>query len=418
MKDNCFNEYDPNALNVEEALSRILKSIVSKKDTELVPLKESYGRVLAKDIKSNQDIPNYKNSAMDGYAVYMDDTNVKNEYSFRCVGESFAGRPYNKKVKINEAVKVMTGGMVPKNCNAVVMKELVKNIDNKIVINANIFKDQNIRFPGEDIKKNDTVLLKGRQIDDVDMGILASLGKAKISVYSKPIIGFFSTGDELVSIDSIIKKSQVYDSNRYLLHGLLQKYPIKLMDFGVVKDKLKSVEKKLALASNKCDLLLTTGGVSVGDADFIKNALKKLGKVNFWKIAVKPGRPLAFGKIKKCFFFGLPGNPVSVVVTFNLFVNAAIRKITGQKNNSSLSLTAKLQSVIKKRRGRKEYKRGILTIDNGEFFVKSSGAQGSNILSSLKDANCYIELAEHIDKIKEGENVKVIPFALSSEHYE
>ena len=418
MKDNCFNEFDPNALNVEEALSRILKSIVSKKDTELVPLKESYGRVLAKDIKSNQDIPNYKNSAMDGYAVCMDITNSNNKYTFRCVGESFAGRPYNKNVKINEAVKVMTGGMVPKSCNAVVMKELVKNIDDKIVINANIFKDQNIRFPGEDIKKNTTVLLKGRQIDDVDMGILASLGKAKIPVYSKPIIGFFSTGDELVSIDTAIKKSQVYDSNRYLLHGLLQKFPIKIKDFGVVKDKLKSVEKKLALASNECDLLLTTGGVSVGDADFIKDALEKIGKVNFWKIAVKPGRPLAFGKIKKCFFFGLPGNPVSVVVTFNLFVTAAIRKITGQKNNTSLTLTAKLQSEIKKRKGRKEYKRGILTINNGEFFVKSSGAQGSNILSSLKDANCYIELAENIDKIKEGENVKVIPFVLSSEHYE
>ena len=418
MKDNCFNEFDPNALNVEEALSRILKSIASKKDTELVPLKESYGRVLAKDIKSNQDIPNYKNSAMDGYAVCMDITNSNNKYTFRCVGESFAGRPYNKNVKINEAVKVMTGGMVPKSCNAVVMKELVKNIDDKIVINANIFKDQNIRFPGEDIKKNTTVLLKGRQIDDVDMGILASLGKAKIAVYSKPIIGFFSTGDELVSIDTKIKKSQVYDSNRYLLHGLLQKYPIKIKDFGVVKDKLKSVEKKLALASNECDLLLTTGGVSVGDADFIKDALEKLGKVNFWKIAVKPGRPLAFGKIKKCFFFGLPGNPVSVVVTFNLFVTAAIRKITGQKNNKSLTLTAKVQSQIEKRKGRKEYKRGVLTINDGEFFVKSSGAQGSNILSSLKDANCYIELAEHIDKIKEGENVKVIPFVLSSEHYE
>ena len=418
MKDNCFNEFDPNALNVEEALSRILKSIARKKDTELVPLKESYGRVLAKDIKSNQDIPNYKNSAMDGYAVCMDDTNVNNKYTFRCVGESFAGRPYNKNVKINEAVKVMTGGMVPKSCNAVVMKELVKNIDDKIVINANIFKDQNIRFPGEDIKKNTTVLLKGRQIDDVDMGILASLGKAKIAVYSKPIIGFFSTGDELVSIDTRIKKSQVYDSNRYLLYGLLQKYPIKIKDFGVVKDKLKSVEKKLVLASKECDLLLTTGGVSVGDADFIKDALEKLGKVNFWKIAVKPGRPLAFGKIKKCFFFGLPGNPVSVVVTFNLFVSAAIRKMTGQKNNTSLTLTAKLQSDIKKRKGRKEYKRGILTINNGEFFVKSSGAQGSNILSSLKDANCYIELAENIDKIKEGENVKVIPFVLSSEHYE
>jgi molybdopterin molybdotransferase len=418
MKDNCFNEFDPNALNVEEALSRILKSIASKKDTELVPLKESYGRVLAKDIKSNQDIPNYKNSAMDGYAVCMDSTNSDNKYTFRCIGESFAGRPYNKNVKINEAVKVMTGGMVPKSCNAVVMKELVKNIDDKIVINANIFKDQNIRFPGEDIKKNATVLLKGRQIDDVDMGILASLGKAKIPVYSKPLIGFFSTGDELISIDTKIKKSQVYDSNRYLLHGLLQKYPIKIKDFGVVKDKLKSVEKKLALASSECDLLLTTGGVSVGDADFIKIALEKLGKVNFWKIAVKPGRPLAFGKIKKCFFFGLPGNPVSVVVTFNLFVSAAIKKMTGQKNDSSLSLKAKLQSEIKKRKGRKEYKRGILTINNGDFFVKSSGAQGSNILSSLKDANCYIELAENIDKIKEGENVKVIPFVLSSEHYE
>jgi molybdopterin molybdotransferase len=418
MKDNCFNEFDPNALNVEEALSRILKSIASKKDTELVPLKESYGRVLAKDIKSNQDIPNYKNSAMDGYAVCMDITNSNNKYTFRCVGESFAGRPYNKNVKINEAVKVMTGGMVPKNCNAVVMKELVKNIDDKIVINANIFKDQNIRFPGEDIKKNATVLLKGKQIDDIDMGVLASLGKVKIPVYSKPVIGFFSTGDELVSIDTKIKKTQVYDSNRYLLHGLLQKYPIKIKDFGVVKDKLISVEKKLVQASNECDLLLTTGGVSVGDADFIKNALEKLGKVNFWKIAVKPGRPLAFGKIKKCFFFGLPGNPVSVVVTFNLFVTAAIRKITGQKNSVSLTLTAKLQSEIKKRKGRKEYKRGILTVNNGEFFVKSSGAQGSNILSSLKDANCYIELAENIDKIKEGENVKVIPFVLSSEHYE
>tara|TARA_Y200000002_G_scaffold375705_1_gene378455 strand:- start:187 stop:1443 length:1257 start_codon:yes stop_codon:yes gene_type:complete len=418
MKDNCFNEFDPNALSVEKALSRILKSIASKKDTELVPLKKSYGRVLAKDIKSNQNIPNYKNSAMDGYAVCMDDTKSKDKYTFRCVGESFAGRPYNKNVKVNEAVKVMTGGMVPNSCNAVVMKELVKNIDDKIIVDTNIFKDQNIRFPGEDIKKNDTVLTKGKQIDDVDMGILASLGQANILVYSRPIIGFFSTGDELVSIDNPIKISQVYDSNRYLLHGLLQKYPIEIKDFGVVKDKLTSVEKKLTLASNKCDLLLTTGGVSVGDADFIKNALKRLGKVNFWKIAVKPGRPLAFGKIKKCFFFGLPGNPVSVVVTFNLFVNAAIRKISGQINSPSLSITAKLQSGIKKRKGRKEYKRGILTINNGKFFVKSSGAQGSNILSSLKDANCYIELAEYIERIKEGDNVKVIPFALSSDHYE
>ena len=181
---------------------------------------------------------------------------------------------------------------------------------------------------------------------------------------------------------------------------------------------MSSIEKKLSLASNECDVLLTTGGVSVGDADFVKNALEKLGKINFWKIAVKPGRPLAFGKIKKCLFFGLPGNPVSVVVTFNLFVNAAIKKLTGQKNSPSLSITARLESEIKKRKGRKEYKRGILSIKNGKLIVRISGAQGSNILSSLKDANCYIELAENIKIIKKGAEVKVMPFVLSSEHYE
>jgi len=199
---------------------------------------------------------------------------------------------------------------------------------------------------------------------------------------------------------------------------LLQKYPIKIKDYGVVKDNLIGVEKKLKKASNECDLLITTGGVSVGDADFVKNALDKIGKVDFWKIAVKPGRPLAFGNINKCMSFGLPGNPVSVVVTFNLFVQTAIRKITGQEYKNELSLHAKLESEINKRKGRKEFKRGILRNKNGKFFVRTAGAQGSNILSSLKDANCYIELDENINKIKKGAYVKVIPFSVSSAHYE
>jgi molybdopterin molybdotransferase len=185
-----------------------------------------------------------------------------------------------------------------------------------------------------------------------------------------------------------------------------------------VKDNLVSVEKKLKKASNECDLLITTGGVSVGDADFVKNALDKIGKVDFWKIAVKPGRPLAFGNINKCMFFGLPGNPVSVVVTFYLFVQTAIRKITGQQYKKELSLDAQLESDIKKRKGRKEFKRGVLRNKNGKFYVKTSGAQGSNILSSLKDANCYIELDEDINKIKKGDYIKVIPFSVTSEYYE
>jgi len=417
MKDSCFNEFDPSAINVDKAISKILFASKIKNRVESVPLKKAYGRILAKSIKSNTNIPNYKNSAMDGYAVnFIKKKN--NKYIFDCVGESFAGHPYRKKIKKNQAIKVMTGGMVPNSCNAVIMKELVKVDNEKIIVNSIIVENQNIRFPGEDILKNQTVLHKGKEIDEIDIGILASLGQANIIVYSKPLIGYFSTGDELISVTQKIKKSQVYDSNRYLLHGLLQKYPIKIKDYGVVKDNLADVEKKLKKASNECDLLITTGGVSVGDADFVKNALDKIGKVDFWKIAVKPGRPLAFGNINKCMFFGLPGNPVSVVVTFNLFVQTAIRKITGQQYKNNLSLDAQLESDIKKRKGRKEFKRGILRSVNGKFVVKTAGAQGSNILSSLKDANCYIELDENINKVKKGDFVKVVPFSVSSEHYE
>ena len=417
MKDSCFNEFDPSAINVDKAISKILFASKIKNRVESVPLKKAYGRILAKSIKSNTNIPNYKNSAMDGYAVnFIKQKN--NKYIFDCVGESFAGHPYRKKIKKNQAIKVMTGGMVPDSCNAVIMKELVKVDNEKIIVNSIIVENQNIRFPGEDILKNQTVLHKGKEIDEIDIGILASLGQANIIVYSKPLIGYFSTGDELISVTQKIKKSQVYDSNRYLLHGLLQKYPIKIKDYGVVKDNLADVEKKLKKASNECDLLITTGGVSVGDADFVKNALDKIGKVDFWKIAVKPGRPLAFGNINKCMFFGLPGNPVSVVVTFNLFVQTAIRKITGQQYKNNLSLDAQLESDIKKRKGRKEFKRGILRSVNGKFVVKTAGAQGSNILSSLKDANCYIELDENINKVKKGGFVKVVPFSVSSEHYE
>ena len=417
MKDSCFNEFDPSAINVDKAISKILFASKIKNRVEGVPLKKAYGRILAKNIKSNKNIPNYKNSAMDGYAVnFVKQEN--NKYMFVCVGESFAGHPYRKKIKKNQAIKVMTGGMIPNSCNAVIMKELAEEVNDRITVNSIIIENQNIRFPGEDILKNQIVLLKGKEIDEVDMGILASLGQANILVYSKPLVGYFSTGDELVSVTQKIKKSQVYDSNRYLLHGLLQKYPIKIKDYGVVKDNLIGVEKKLKKASNECDLLITTGGVSVGDADFVKNALDKIGKVDFWKIAVKPGRPLAFGNIKQCIFFGLPGNPVSVVVTFNLFVQTAIRKITGQEYKNELSLHAKLESEINKRKGRKEFKRGILRNKNGKFFVTMAGAQGSNILSSLKDANCYIELDENINKIKKGAYVKVIPFSVSSAHYE
>ncbi len=417
MKDSCFNEFDPNAMSVEAALKNILKSISSIKTSEYVDLKRTYGRILSKNIKSKINVPNYKNSAMDGYAVNVADFNEKNK-TYDCIGESFAGNPFLKPVKKNQAIKVMTGGMVPSGCNAVIMKELVTRIDRIISTKSRIIKDQNIRFPGEDIKKNEIVLRAGKEIDEIDIGILASLGIDRVSVKKRPIIGFVSTGDELVSIKKTIKISQVYDSNRYLLHGLLKKYPVEIKDYGVVKDKIKSIEKKFVEASLNCDVLITTGGVSVGDADYVKEVLEKLGKVNFWKIAVKPGRPLAYGKIKKCIFFGLPGNPVSVVVTFNLFVNAALNRLMGKCQDYALSLEAELLTSLKKRKGRKEYKRGILVSKKNKLYVRKSGLQGSNILSSVKDANCYIELGENMREVPKGTKVRVLPFTLTSEYYE
>ena len=417
MKDSCFNEFDPNAMSVEAALENILKSISSIKTSEYVDLKSAYGRILSKNIKSKINVPNYKNSAMDGYAVNVSDYNEKNK-TYDCIGESFAGNPFLKPVKKNQAIKVMTGGMVPSGCNAVVMKELITQKGRIITTKSKIIKDQNIRFPGEDIKKNEIVLKAGKEIDEIDIGILASLGIDRVSVKKRPIIGFVSTGDELVSIKKPIKISQVYDSNRYLLHGLLKKYPVEIKDYGVVKDKIKSIEKKFLEASLNCDVLITTGGVSVGDADYVKEVLEKLGKVNFWKIAVKPGRPLAYGKIKKCIFFGLPGNPVSVVVTFNLFVNAALNKLMGKGQDHTLSLEAELLTSVKKRKGRKEYKRGVLISKKNKLYVRKSGLQGSNILSSVKDANCYIELGENMREVPKGAKVKVLPFKLTSEYYE
>ena len=220
IKDSCINEFDPNALSVEAALKKILKSTKTLADTEHVDLKSSYKRLLSHNIKSKINVPNYKNSAMDGYAINMKDFGKRN-HTFRCVGESFAGSPYTKNVKINEAVKVMTGGMIPPGCNAVIMKELV--IENKEMIEtcSKVIENQNIRLVGEDIRKNKIVLRKGKEIDEIDMGILASLGISNIPVFKRPIIGFLSTGDELISVKKNIKESQVYDSTRYLLHGLL-----------------------------------------------------------------------------------------------------------------------------------------------------------------------------------------------------
>jgi molybdopterin molybdotransferase len=373
---------------------------------------DSLGRIASKNIKSSINIPSFRNSAMDGYALNIKNLE-KNKYSLKEQGISLAGQAYDKKLKDKETIRVMTGAVIPNNADAVIMKEMV-DIEGDIILFPNfIQKNQNIRNIGEDIKKGDIVIKKGRQINYVDLGILSSLGIGKIDVFRKPIISFFSTGDELISINKKLKKGLIYDSNRYLLFGLLSELPVQIKDMGVVKDNEEILVKKLKQCAKVSDIIITTGGVSVGDADYIKSALKKVGKVNFWKIAIKPGRPLAYGKINNASFFGLPGNPVSAAVTFQIFIIPAIRKMLQMTASSKLTIKAQIKSALSKKKGRVEYKRGLLEQKDGVNTVNTTGLQGSNILSSLSKANCYIRLSSETEKIKKGDTVEVIPFNIN-----
>ena len=409
--NSCINEFDESALDEDIALAKILKTIKSIRQSEKVKIENAFGRVIAENITSRMDLPSFNNSAMDGYAVNIKNL-IKNNFTLLEHNVSLAGKPYLGKLKEGYTVRVMTGAVVPDNTDAVIMKEMVSIDGNYISFKKHIKKNQNIRFVGEDIKKNQRVFSKNEVLDYSKIAILASLGISEVRVLRKPIISFFSTGDELVSINKKIKKGQIYDSNRYLLKGLLKGLPVVIKDAGVIADDERKIINKLNLLSKSADLIITTGGVSVGDADFVKNALAKVGKINFWKISIKPGRPLAFGKIGSSYFFGLPGNPVSAAVTFDLFVKPAILKIYSVQQKSNLVIKAKLKGDLKKKKGRVEYKRGVLYKKDNIYFVKASGLQGSNILSSLASANSYIRLNKNTQNLSDGEIVDVIPFEI------
>ena len=411
LNDSCINEFDSSALDEVTALDKILKAITGIRQSEYMPISKSYNRILAENVKANVNLPGFKNSAMDGYAVNIKFL-IKNDYKLEERAISLAGRPYRKKLKIGETIRVMTGSVVPDNADAVIMKEMVDIKEKTITFNKNIKKNQNVRFVGEDIKKNQIIFQKFNQLTPSRVAILASLGIKKVKVLKMPVISFFSTGDELVSIDKKLKKGEIFDSNRYLLRGMLEKFPVIIKDAGVVVDNEKKIMEKLKRLSIKSDVIITTGGVSVGDADYIRDALKKIGSINFWKISIKPGRPLAFGKIGSAYFFGLPGNPVSTAVTFDLFVRAAIDKLISLKSRMNITIKAILLNDLKKKKGRVEYKRGILFKKNNKYYVKVSGLQGSNILSSLANANCYIKLQSKTDNLKKNTVIDTIPFEI------
>jgi molybdopterin molybdotransferase len=371
--------------------------------------------VLAEDVISPVDVPAHDNSAMDGWAVRHVDLAAAGETRLRLVGTAFAGRAFEGKVGTGETVRIMTGAMMPQGADTVVIQEVVKVEEGAVLVPPGQGPGQNARRAGEDLRAGAAAIAAGRLLRPAELGIVASLGIAEVSVRRRVRVALFSTGDELCSIGTPLFPGAVYDSNRYTLWGMLTRLGCEVIDMGVVKDEPAALEAAFREAAACADAIVTSGGVSVGEADFIKQLMMQLGEVAFWKIAMKPGRPMAFGRIQPdgedkpgAWLFGLPGNPVAVMVTFYQFVRPALLKLMGVDPVPDFpGFPARCVEPMKKGRGRTEFQRGMLFQENGEWCVRPTGHQGSGILSSMAKADCFIVLDPEREKVVAGDTVMV-----------
>ncbi len=400
---SCMDDYDPNAMSVSQARQFIQQFLSPVIETESMPIMQSLGRVLAADIISPSNVPNHNNSAMDGFAFKFS-ANLK---TLNIIGTAFAGKAFAGAVKAGECVKIMTGAVIPAGADTVMMQERIAVKSDRITLLDEPKLGANVRLAGEDLKIGQTVLAKGHVMKPADLGLVASLGIGEISVFRPLKVAFFSTGDELVSVSKKLEEGQIYDSNRYTLFGMLSRLGVVISDLGVVPDKPDFLEATLLKAASENDVVITSGGVSVGEADFMKGLLVKHGQVLFWKINMKPGRPLAYGKVGNSHYFGLPGNPVSAMVTFYQFVREALICLMGSTAKPLPMFKVECVQAIKKATGRTEFQRGILFEENGTWKVKPLPNQGSGVLSSMSAANCFIVLDEIMGNCVSGTMVKV-----------
>jgi molybdopterin molybdotransferase len=407
---SCLDGYDPDALRVDKAIEAIRACLAPVAESGTVPTREALGRVLAQEIVPPIDVPGHDNSAMDGYAVRAQDLKGE-ETNLRQIGAAFAGKPFAGTVGAGECVRIMTGAVMPKGADTVVVQEVCKADGGRVSVPAGQKKGQNVRAAGEDLKAGVAVLHPGRLLVPADLGLIASLGIGEVAVKRRLRVAFFSTGDELASIGTALKEGQVYDSNRYTLHGMLSRLGVEIHDLGVVRDEPARLEAAFAEAARRADVVITTGGVSVGEADFIRELMARMGEVLFWKIAMRPGRPMAFGRIASggdsAFLFGLPGNPVAVMVTFYQFVRDALLHLQGRTDPGIPLLGAQSAAPIRKVAGRTEYQRGIVFRDGGGWKVRVTGQQGSGVLRSMSEANCFIVLEHERGNVQAGELVQV-----------
>ena len=405
---SCVDGYDPDALPVDKARQAIRACLRPVQETERVALRAALGRVLAEDIVPAINVPAHDNSAMDGYAVRAADLDRAGESTLREAGAALAGRPYRGRLGAGECVRVMTGAVLPAGADTVVMQEMVRVDGDRVTIPPGQKTAQNVRYAGEDLKAGVPVLRPGAPLRPAELGLIASLGLGEVRVRRRLRVALFATGDELASIGEPLREGEVYDSNRYTLHGMLTRLGVEIDDLGVVRDDPALLEAAFRRAAQHADVVITTGGVSVGEADFVKPLTAKLGEVLFWKIAMRPGRPMAFGRIGDAMLFGLPGNPVAVMVTFYQFVRDALLCLSGRTDDCALPLLGAIAAdPIRKVPGRTEYQRGIVHCDAGIWKVRITGQQGSGVLRSMSEANCFVVLEHARGRVEAGESVQV-----------
>ncbi|MEO9002540.1 MAG: gephyrin-like molybdotransferase Glp [Rhodanobacter sp.] len=399
-------------MTLESALDAVLKSVNVVAESEPVGLLDAAGRVLAQDVVSATNVPGHTNSAMDGYALRWEDTRAPGGISLQVVGESFAGHPYaGGSLRAGECVRIMTGAVMPDSADTIIIQEDTQREGDTIKMQVECRLGEHVRLAGEDIKVGSVVLSAGRKLQAADLGLLASIGAAEVRVRRRVKVAYFSTGDELRAVGEPLENGQIHDSNRYTLHAMLSEAGVESIDLGVVRDDPAALREAFATAAARADVVVTSGGASVGEADYITDILAELGQVSFWNVAMKPGRPVVFGKVHGADFFGLPGNPVSVMVTFLQLVRPALAVIAGAPYARPLRFRARAACKLHKKPGRMEFQRGILTCDSGaDPSVDSTGRQGSGILRSVTQANCFIVLELDRDSVEKGDWVTVEPF--------
>ena len=399
-------------LGLDDALATLRATVGAiAAASETVSVAAALNRVVAQDVSAPIDVPPFAASAMDGYAVCTADPIFRGQppYSLTVSGESRAGAPLTDAARIDHAVRIFTGAVVPARCDSIVIQEDVERVDDSIRLSARPRANANVRPPGHDVARGAVLCNTGSRLGPFDLAWLTACGLTTIDVRAKVRLALFSTGDELRNAGESLATGQIYDANRFVLQQLLRDAPVAVTDLGILPDDPARIEATLRHAAARHDAVLTSGGVSVGDADYVRAIVERLGRIEFWKIAIKPGKPFAYGRVGDCHFFGLPGNPVSTIVTFLMLVKPVLAQLAGSPAESPATMPAVLGVDVAHDRGRVEYQRGAFANVGGRLVVAPTSDQSSNRIGSFRGANCLIEIPRDSGDLARGDAVQILP---------